>query len=220
VGVEVHDVSYGIGAIQLRSTTVGVVTPTAGQSYTASDILQTTPSTVSNPTYLASPGIQIGPGTDLVTKTAGGLGFTTYVYPTIVYYGLRGSISSGNNGWLWPGTSTAAGGANGSPDTSTPAAFFRIQQTSILSGMSASLNTAPGTGNTVTVTVYQTLAANVPNSPTATLFTLTFGATDLQKSFYNGSVYFSFGDRLHTNVTYTGDNGNAATDLSVQLDMF
>jgi hypothetical protein len=87
--------------------------------------------------------------------------------------------------------------------------------------MSATLNVAPGTGNTVTVTVYQTLAANAPsNTPTATIYTVTFGATDLQKSFYSGSVGFSYGDRLHTYVSYTGNSGNAATDLSVQLDMF
>ena len=122
---------------------------------------------------------------------------------------------------MWPGTSTASGGVNGSPDTTLPPAFFRVQQTVLLSGMSASLNTAPGTGHTVTITVYQTRAVNVPsNTPTATSFTLTFGATDTQKAFYSGSVQFNFGDLIHVYVSYTGSNGNNASDLNLQLDMF
>ena len=222
VGVEVNDISYGTGSIQMRATTVGVVVPTNGQSYTASDILQTTPSVVTNPSYLSSPGIQIGPGTDLVTKTAGGLGFSTYIYPTTIYYGLRGSINAGSSsGWLWPGSSTASGGVNGFPDTTTPPAFYRIQQITLLSGMSVSVNTPPGTGHTVTVTVQKTLAINVPsNSPTNTIFIITFGATETQKTFYNGSEQFNVGDRLHVLLTYTGSSANTATDLSVQLDMF
>jgi hypothetical protein len=75
VGVETNDTS-DTGSIQLRTTTVGVTTPTAGQSYTASDILQTNPTTIDNPSYLASAGIQIGPGVDLVTKSAGGKALT------------------------------------------------------------------------------------------------------------------------------------------------
>jgi hypothetical protein len=223
VGVEVNDPTNNLGAIQLRSTSISVVPPIAGQSYTASDILQTTPATVSNPAYLASPGIQIGPGTDLVSRTAGGFGFSTFVYPTIIFYGLKGALSSGaSSGWLWPGTLVAAGGGNGFPDVTLPPAYFRIQQIALLSGMSASLNSAPGGSNTVTVTVSQTLAANAPsNSPTSTAFTITFGPTETQKNFYSASVQFNVGDRLHVNVSYTSNgSGNAATDLSVQLDLF
>ena len=153
VGVETNDVG-NIGSIQLRTTTAGVVVPTGTQAYTASDILQTTPATITNPTYLASAGIQIGPGTDLVTKSAGNKGFSTYVYPTIIYYGLRGNITSGpSGGYLWPGTQTVSAGQY--PDTGLPAAFFRAQQPTLISGLSGSLNAAPGgTGNTVTLSVY------------------------------------------------------------------
>ena len=153
VGVETND-SGNTGSIQLRTTTSGIVVPTGTQAYTASDILQTTPATITNPTYLASAGIQIGPGTDLVTKTAGNKGFSTYVYPTIVYYGLRGNITSGpSGGYLWPGTQTVSAGQY--PDTGLPAAFFRAQQPTLISGLSGSLNAAPGgTGNTVTLSVY------------------------------------------------------------------
>jgi hypothetical protein len=221
VAVETADPN-NTGSVQLRTTTVGVVVATGTQGYISSDILQTNPSTITNPTYLASPGIQIGPGVDLVTRTAGGLGFSTYCYPTIIHYGLKGLLNDGNNnGWLWPGTLTVGGGATGFPDTSIPAAFYRIQQTCLLSGMAASLNNVPGTGHTVTVTVQKTLYANVPaGSPVNTIFTVTFGATDVQQTFYSGSVQFAVGDRLHVLVSYTGGNGNTASDLSLQLDLF
>ena len=221
VGIESADPN-NTGAIQLRTTTVGTVTATGTQGYVSSDILQTNPSVFADPTYLASPGIQIGPGTDLVTKTAGGLGFSTYCYPTIVHYGLKGNLKDGaNNGYLWHGTMVVTGGGNGFPDTTTPAAFYRIQQTSILAGMACSLNIAPGGSNTVTITIQKTININVPGgSPVNTIFTVTFGPTDVGKTFYNGSAQFQVGDRLHTLVSYTGGNANLAHDLSVQLDLF
>jgi hypothetical protein len=80
IGVETADPS-NVGSIQLRSTTIGTVLPSVGQTYTASDILQTNPSTLPNPTYLASAGIQIGPGVDLVTKSAGQGPFSIYTLP-------------------------------------------------------------------------------------------------------------------------------------------
>ena len=70
----------------MRATTIGTVTPITGQLYTASDILQTNPAIITNPTYLSSAGIQLGPGTDLINKTAGGKGFSTYTYLTNLYY--------------------------------------------------------------------------------------------------------------------------------------
>jgi hypothetical protein len=165
VGIETNDPG-NTGAIQLRATTSGVVTPAAGEGYSASDILQTTPATITNPTYLASPGIQIGPGTDLVTKSAGSKGFSTYIYPTIVYYGLKGNLSSGTNGYLWPGTQQISAGTF--PDSGIPAAYFRVQQPCLLSGMSASLTTPP-TGGTVTLTVYSLPAtANVKTAASYT----------------------------------------------------
>ena len=110
IGCETNDPGNS-GSIQFRTSTLGTQTPAyvAGptgtiQLYTSSDILQSTPAVITDPTYLASPGIQIGPGTDLVTKTAGGKGFSTYIYPTTVYFGLKGSLTGGTNGWLWPGT--------------------------------------------------------------------------------------------------------------------
>ena len=230
VGAETNDAG-NTGSLQLRATTLGVVVPTAGQAYTASDILQTTPATITDPTYLASAGIQVGPGVDLVTKSAGAKGFSTYVYPTTVYYGLKGNVTSGpSGGWLWPGTQGVSAGVF--PDTGFPPAYYRAQQPTILSGMSASLVLpAGGTGNasTVTITVYRTRSADAPGDATsgalgtktvATVFTVTFTGQDIQKAFYNGSVDLGAGDRLHVYQTYTTAGTNGAHDLTVQLDMF
>lgn len=158
VGVETNDPINNIGSIQLRTTTVGAILPTVGNLYTASDIVQTTPSTIVDPTYLASAGIQIGPGTDLVTKSAGSKGFSTYVYPTIIFYGLRGNLTSGpSGGYMWPGTQSVSAGQY--PDTSIPAGYFRIQQPSLVSGLATSLNAQPGGTSTVTLSIYYTPAS-------------------------------------------------------------
>jgi hypothetical protein len=213
VGVETNDTN-NTGSIQLRTTTVGTVRPTAGQSYSASDILQSRPATVTDPTYLASAGIQVGPGVDLVTKSAGGKGFSAYTYPTTLFYGLKGNIKNLTDGYLWPGTQAVSN--NNFPDSSTPPAFYRIQQPTILSGLSAALGIAPGAGNSLTVLVRYT---PVGGTITDTLFTVTFGATDTAKSFYNASQNLNSGDKLHVYLSGVAGN-NATADLSLQLDLF
>ena len=188
VGVETNDtIGPGIGSIQLRSTTVGTVFPAAGSSYTASDILQTLPSAITSPTYLATPGIQIGPGVDLVTKNAGGLGFSSFVYPTIVYYGLKGTISNAGPGYCWPGTQAVSAGTF--PDPGLPAAYYDMQQPAILCGMSASLNNIPsGTGTSVTATVYYTptvtaaLYTGAISGTTLTISVVTYGSVAVGQS--------------------------------------
>jgi hypothetical protein len=217
VGVETND---GLtGAIQLRSSTVGTVTPTAGQSYTASDILQTTPATITDPTYLASPGIQLGPGVDLVTKTAGGKGFSTYVYPTTLYYGLKGDLTSGgsSNAYMWPGTQAATNNTFPDPSLTVPA-FYRVQQPFILSGMAIFMSTGPGTGNTTTFTVRRTPSGG--SIADVTGYSLVFSNAETFKSFYSGSQTFAAGDRIHLQVQYTGGNANTSHDITAQLDCF
>jgi hypothetical protein len=186
-----------------------------GQTYSASDILQTYPTAIVNPSYLISSGIQIGPGTDLLTKTAGGKPFSSFMYTTL-FYGLKGNIKDIDPGYLWPGTQEIK--TNVFPDIGTPLAFYRIQQQSILLGISCNLSVAPGTG-TVTVTVRYTPIL----TPTITQnsdFTVTFGASDLVKNFYNRSLDLNTGDRIHVYVEFSGGNNNAAHDLTVQLDLF
>ena len=158
----------------------------------------------------------MGPGTDLVTKTAGEKGFSTFIYPSTVYYGIKGNIKTGTSGgYLWPGTQEVK--ANVFPDTGTPPAYYRIQQPTILSGMSAGLNIATTGTDTVTLLVRYT---PVGGSITDTIFTVTFNAGDVVKNFYNGSLSLNTGDRIHVELTYTGGNGNTAHDLTVQLDLF
>ena len=162
VGIETNDPTNNTGSIQIRSTTVGTKFPIVGEAYTGSDILQTTPSTIVDPTYLATAGIQVGPGSDLVTKSAGSKAFSTYIYPTIIYYSLRGTVTTGPvGGYLWPGTELVSGTY---PDATIPPGYFRAQQPTIISGLSASLNIAPGGSNTVTVAIYYTPAATLSNT--------------------------------------------------------
>jgi hypothetical protein len=215
VGVETNDVS-NVGSAQLRSTTIGTV---GGVTYSSSDILQTTPAVITNPTYLASPGIQVGPGTDLITKTAGGKGFSTYVYPTVLFYGFKGPIKSGasTNGYLWYGTQASNQALF--PDVTMPPAYFRVQQPSLLSGLSASLNKGPGAGHDVALLVQYTKAGTtLPLYDTSFSITMTNGT--MEASVYNSSVSLNTGDKIHLNISYTGGNGNTAEDLTAQIDLY
>jgi hypothetical protein len=216
VGIETNDTN-GNGSIILRIINVACIVPTTGQLYTASDILQTTPTTHTDPSFLLKTGIQVGPGTDLVTKTAGGKGFSTYTYPQIIYYGLKGSIKDATNisGYIWPGTMQISGTV---PDITTPPAFFRIQQPCLICGISAGLNISPGTGNSVTLTVQYTSITT--SGLITTPFTITFTNGQTTGTFYNSSVTLITGDLLHLLVSYTGGNGNTAHDLSSQIDLY
>lgn len=213
VGVETAHIG-GTGSIQMRSTTVGVVKPTPPQGYTASDILQTTPTTITNPTYLTSSGIQIGPGTDLVTKSAGGKGFSTFVYPTTLFYGGFGNVDNGQRvGYLWPGTVPFT---SSYPDQTTPVARYRVQQPLILSGLQATCNDIPSGNLVITVCKNATTGAALSN---ATIFTVTLSASPLvtSASFYNASVDFAAGDYINV---YMAASANGVKDVSIQLDLF
>jgi len=214
VGVETADAA-NTGSIQLRSTTVGTVRPAAGNSYTASDIIQTNPTTITNPTYLASAGIQVGPGTDLVTKSAGSKGFSTYNYPTTLFYCGLGTLNNARKeGYMWPGTVLFS---NSYLDTTVPVARYRCQQPLILSGLSASCNLIPAT-RTVVITVCKNAAPTAGDTiSNPTVFTLTLTNTTTSATFYDGSVDFNAGDYL--NVFVVGSH-NDIQDLAVQVDLF
>jgi len=221
VGIETNDPNQA-GTIQIRTSAIATVSPNSGELYTSSDILQTTPTTMThnNINYLLSSGIQIGPGTDLINKTAGERGFFTYMYPTIIYYGLKGNIKDGvDSGYLWPGTMAVTNNLFPDPSNTTKPAYFRIQQNCLLLGMMGSLNIAPGTGRTISVSVRYTPAIS-PTSLTNTSFNIVFGETSIFETFYNGSLKLNAGDYIHVYVSYTGGNGNTGHDLTVQLDLF
>jgi hypothetical protein len=215
VGVETADPA-NTGSIQLRSTTVGTVTPIAGQTYTASDILQTNPSTVPDPTYLASAGIQIGPGVDLVTKTAGGAPFTTYIYPTTIFYGGRHVITNQTSGYLCPGTVLFSNSTPKYPDSSPIPPSYRAQQPMIVSGLSVACGVAPGVGKTLTITVCKNAATGASlSNPTSITVTITGTATT--GGYWNTTSNFATGDLM--NVYFTTDSTTLA-DVSVQVDCF
>ena len=217
VGIETNDPA-STGSIQLRATTIG--TFTSSISGTTSDILQTTPAIITNPQYLASSGIQVGPGTDLVTKTAGGNGFSSYQFGNTIFYGLKGNITSGAAGWLWPGTQAVSAGVF--PDTGTPPAYYRVQRPFILAGMCIGLNTSCGNANSVTVLVQKTPAATGIRVDTS--YSLTVSGAAITGSLYTGSVNFVAGDYIHAYLSYTSNNPNPSTnnahDLTLELDLF
>ena len=177
--------------------------PSTAGGYTGSDILQTTPGT-GNINY----GIQLGPGCDLINKTAGGQPFTTYVTPTTLIYCLQSNVVTGPR-YLWPGTLTSSGDAT--------EVFYRFQQKAIVQGMSFNLRVAPGVGKSVTVTVHKS-STGVPGSGVATAMTATASGTSTQGTCYTTSVDFAQFSYLSVQVTSTA--GGSAQDLVVELDLF
>jgi len=223
VGVETNDQVSQTGAIQLRSTTVGVVKPTSSQTFTASDILQTTPSNTQSSTYLASPGIQIGPGTDLVTKSAGGRGFSTFQYPTTLYYGLKGNLNVANDnalGWLWPGTMAVTNKVF--PDNTIPRAFYRCQQPLILNGINVSLVSGPNHSSTSTKFTVQRTASGSATATDVPNYVLNFSGPTVNLYYYNTSQDFNAGDSVHLKIDASEGklDDNETTDITVQLDLF
>ena len=210
VGVETADPSNS-GSIHLRTTIIETVSPIIGQNYTASDILQTNPVNNINNSYLVSHGIHVGPGTELIKKTAGGKGFNIYSYSTTLFYSLKGTIT--NSGYLMPFIQQT------SSDISNTPSYFIIQQTSILCGLIFSLNTPPGSTNTTTLLVqYTPISTGIIRD---TLFTITLTDEELQSSFYNSSLTLNKGDKLHLYLSYTSDNGtNFSSDINAQINLF
>jgi len=181
--------------------TVGTDPLTIGQVYAGCDILQSSPQ-AGNGTN----GIQIGPGSDLVTKTAGTHAFTTYVTPTTERFCAQAAIPNGTN-YLWPGTAT--------PDNTQ--VFTRFQQKSILQGMFINLRTAPGTGNSLAVTILKS-TTGVAGSGVATLMTATISGTNKSATCYTASVDFAQEEYLAVEVV--NSNPSSAADLVVEIDLF
>ena len=218
VGVETNDPA-GTGSVQLRTTTVGCVIPNTGETYTASDILQTLPSIIISPTYLASPGIQIGPGVDLVTKTAGQAPFSVYNYPTTLFYGCRGQIV-GPQGYLWPGTLTFTGGGSGTkyPDVDVPVPRYRVQQPLIAAGLTVSCGIPPGIGNNLYIAICKNAApVNGSNASGITSMFLNINGLATSGEYFNTTVNYNVGDLLNV---YLSTNSAVLADVSVQVDTF
>jgi hypothetical protein len=187
---------------------VGAVALTFVQRYAGGDILQNAPQA-----GFGTNGIQIGPGTDLVTRTACNHAFTTYVTPSTLIYGLNAGIASSAVGtvrYAWPGTLTSGG--------DTTQVFYRLQQKSVMQGLFINLRTAPGVGQSVVVTILKSstgvAGSGVPTAMTATITGASTSATN-----YLTSVDFAQFDYISVQVTGIG-NANAAADLVVEVDVF
>ena len=218
VGIEVHDTNQAdpSGSIQIKGCTISCILPLTGQLFTASDILQQTPATTLSPSFIHEAGIQIASATDLVTKTAGGKGFSINSYNFIVSYCVKDALNAGPiAGYLWPGVMSA--GAK-YPDVTIPSANYRIQQTCLFCGMDASVTLAPVTGATNIQLRCTPISTGSIVDITGGI--LSFSTTDLFKSLYNLSYTLYIGDMLHVYVTYSGGNNNKTTDLSIQLDLY
>ena len=178
--------------------------PSTAGGYTGSDLLQTAP-TVG---VITNKGIQLGPGVDLINKTAGGKPFTTYVTPTTILYGLQGAVNDAVR-YYWPGVQTAGDATQ---------VFYRFQQKSIVQGMSVNLRVAPGGANTVVVTVLKS-ATGVVGSGVATVMTATVAGANTSAVQYGVSVDFAQGEYLAVQTDGI-PNAGAAADMVIELDIF
>jgi hypothetical protein len=217
IGIETQSIS---SIIQLRASAVGG--PSGVGSYVAADILQTAGS------------VNIGPGTDLITRKAGNSSFTTSVYPTTIYYGLIGNLSNNtiglptstihgvsySYGYLWPGSLAAqeivTGGkpVAGYPDSN--ASLYRVQEDSLFFQMYATLTDSPGAGNS-------TIVQLLHNQSTTIDFVIGFSASDSYPSAKlanENSIKVRRGDFISLQVLYSGGVTNTSHDMTVQLDLF
>jgi hypothetical protein len=199
VGIETSNATC---AIQLRATTIGG--PVQTGSFISSDILQTLGS------------IEIGPGTDIVNKTAGTSSFTTYVYPTVVYYGVKGDLSNAGqvSGFLWPGSMTAQqaqGRIAAYPDPVV--SYYRVQQRAIMNAFTAYLTSGPQDSASTHLTV-QVNGADTP-------FKIDYGSNDSGfKVFSTASYDLKLGDLISLKLDLSSITTNLSHDLTVQLDLF
>jgi hypothetical protein len=201
IGVETNDPS-SLGSIQLRATTVGTIPPVytsnvnSLQMYTAADIYQSTPNSVENPTYLATAGIQIGPGTDLVSKRSGERPFSTYVYPSVVQYGLKGNLLLGQNGFLWTGTQAVT--ASTFPDQSGTFGDLHLSVTDV--------GGTGGNSNRITVSSTTGIIVNMPVVFSASVGNIVAGTIYYVESIPSATQFKISGTR-YGGVFTTGNPG-------------
>lgn len=197
VGCECTDAGC---SVQFRTSSISG--PSTAGGYTGSDILQTSPGTgnIAN-------GIQLGPGVDLVNKTAGSKPFTTYVTPTTLVYGLNGNVQNATR-YLWQGVQATADNTQ---------VFYRFQQKAIVQGMSVNARVAPGGLNSFTITVLKS-TTGIPGSGVATLMTATVSGANTQATQYTVSVNFAQGEYLAVQIA--SNSPGTAADVTVELDLF
>lgn len=182
---------------------VGTDSLTFVQKYLASDILQDAPTSGS-----LDNGIELGPGTDLITKSAGGKPFSTYAYQTILTYQLRDiPNTSGTPQYLWLGYQVNADNTQ---------AFYRFQQKVIVQGISVNSRKSPGNAN-VTFTVLMSLTG-VPGEGVGTPMKLSYTDGETNASNFLTSVDFAQGAYLCLQIESTSAVNNA--DVTIELNVY
>jgi hypothetical protein len=223
VGVETNDTSEeGTGSIQIRNSAIGVGLPdpdtNPAGAFTASDILQTTPATFTTPNYREGPGILIGPGTELVTKTAGDKGFSVYNYTSSVFYGVIGAIDTGpNTGSILPGAMFFSATY---PLDDIIYTTYKVQQPTLIMGVSCELYIGPSEGFTVTITLEA--FGNNGTSNIGNPLILIINDDESEKTLYNESIHLDAGDLFTVSVAYTSEEGstNGSQHLKVYVHLF
>ena len=181
---------------------VGAVALTFVQRYAGGDVLQNAPQASGG-----TNGIQIGPGTDLVTRTACTHPFTTYVTPTTLVYSLKGAIPNATV-YLWTGLQSLGDATQ---------VFYRFQQKTIMQGIFVNVRTAAGVGNSFTVTILKS-TTGVPGSGVPTEMTVTLSGAALSAGNFLTSV--DFGQYEYLAVQLFSSSPGASQDLVVELDLF
>jgi hypothetical protein len=173
-------------------------------AYSGSDILQTLP--VERDSY----GINIGPGTDLINRNAGGLPFELTTTPAIIPFAINAQLLApgGTGRWLWPGTLSTGG------DT-TPV-FFRFDRKIIVQGLSVNMRVAPGSGNNVVFTLYKSTLGTLATA-TATAMTVTISNTDTSAVNLTSSVAIKSGEYI---AIRADRSASGAEDIFVQVDFY
>ena len=203
--------------INIFVSSIGVGVQTTG---TATAILRTTAISGGTSDIKQQSGtIQLGSGTDLINKNAGGYPFTTFETPVSVYYAVKGAMFTTPNvttGWLWPGTLAAVkqtGTIPQYPDT-TPG-YYAITQSTIVYGVTTNLTTAPGGTYSTLVTLYDN-ALLMP-------FTIGYGATESGfKTSFNSTFTMYTNNTMAVHISSINDPGvnNASDNLSVQVQLY
>ena len=215
VGIETNDqTANAVGGCQIRNSVIEApishpyLIPNC--SFTSSEILQTTPIISFSPNYTIVSGIQVSPGTDLVTKNAGGKSFVSTTYPQVIYYSGRGSIVNNKRvGYLWPGTNKFDPTY---PDTTTPFAYYYIQQPTIIMGISCAVN-INGDANISFNILY-----SLPNSNTLinTSFNPVIPLNTSNVSYYGSSLSLFTGSKLYLYFSC----GQDLHDIQAQIDIY
>ena len=216
VGIETNDKTVNaVGGCQVNNCIIEAPISDpyliSNCSFLSSDILQTTPETSAPPVYTIVSGIQLSPGTLLITKSAGSKGFSTTKYPQVIYYGAKGTVDNARKeGYLWPGTNVLN---NTYPDTTTPSAYYYIQQPTIIMGISCGVNVNPN-GNISLNILY-----SLPNSNTIinTSFNPVIPLNTSNVSYYGSSLSLYTGSKLYLYVTFPD---NKPQDLQAQIDIY